>query len=159
VSVSEVLLVQRVSVANVEEGLVRDKNEALERLAAMLARGDHSAPQDQILEVLTERERLQSTGVGDGVAVPHGSMFQLDNQVGALLLCPEPIDFKAIDGAPVSILFALIGPKAAPAQHLKILAQVSRLLRHASFREQLLNSACGAAAHALMCEAERGGSP
>ncbi len=157
-SVSEILLVQRVSVANAEEGLVRDKTEALQRLAAMLADGEHSANEDQILRVLMARERLQSTGVGEGVAVPHGSMEELDCQVAALLLCPDPIDFGAIDGAPVNILFALVGPKAAPAQHLKILARVSRMLRHSSFREQLLNSSTGSAAHQLICETEGGAS-
>jgi len=149
-ALADILAANRVSVANEAEGPVRTKQDALLRLAAMLASGQDRVDEDRILQVLAEREKLQSTGVGGGVAVPHGSVPELDKQVGALLICPEPIDFDAIDGAPVSILFALVGPKGAPAAHLKILAKVSRLLRQEAFRAKLANVHAGAEAFDLI---------
>jgi nitrogen PTS system EIIA component len=150
VVLADILTTERVAVAGQAEGIVRDKATALERLAAMLASGQDVVGADHILAVLVEREKLQSTGVGGGVAVPHGSVKELEQQIGALLVCPQPIDFDAIDDAPVSIIFALVGPKGAPAQHLKVLAKVSRLLRHADFRARLANASGGAEAHRLI---------
>lgn len=147
---SDVLSESRVVVSGDSEGQVRDKMSALRRLAALLASGQELVTDDDIFRVLTEREQLQSTGVGGGVAVPHGCVAHLDRQIAALLVCPQPIPFDAIDGEPVSILFALVGPKGAPAQHLKILAQMSRLLRDGTFREQLSSATVGRDAFALI---------
>ncbi len=160
VGLAEVLSSERVSVSNDVEGRVRDKDEALARLSTMLASATEGAGPSmaRILEVLTARETLQSTGVGGGVAIPHGAMEDLDRQIAALLVCPAPIPFEAIDGEPVSILFALVGPKGAPAEHLKILARMSRLLRKPAFRQRLASSARGADAYALIVEAEQSDS-
>jgi len=129
---------------------VRNKEQALRRLSELL---DHpEAPAEKIFEVLDARERLQSTGVGGGVAVPHGAVEALSEQVGAFLVCHEPISFDAIDGEPVKILFALVGPKGAPAQHLKILARVSRLLRNAGFRAELGEAESGEAVYRMIAQ-------
>src|SRR6185503_19631130 len=109
--VLEILNAERVSVANDTEGLVRSKADAIRRLADLLANGQQAIGAPEIERVLVERERLQSTGVGGGVAIPHGAIDHLDRLIGAVLLSPSPIDFDAIDSAPVSILFAVIGPK------------------------------------------------
>ncbi len=148
--VVEILSPERVSVANEAEGVVRSKSDALKRIATLLAMGNASAPTDEVERVLTERERLQSTGVGGGVAIPHGSIERLDRQIGAVLLCPEGVEFDAIDKAPVSILFAVIGPKRATGEHLKTLARVSRLLRDQGFRSRLLTAPTGQAAFELL---------
>ncbi|MCC6524596.1 MAG: PTS sugar transporter subunit IIA [Polyangiaceae bacterium] len=153
-AVLEVLAVERVSVANEAEGVVRTKDAALQRLAALLAHGRSDVSEAEVLAALSEREKLQSTGVGGGVAVPHGSLDKLDRQLGALLVCPHPIPFDAIDGEPVSILFALVGPKRASAEHLKILARVSRLLRSESFRQKLVQAAHGSDAYSLIAVTE-----
>jgi PTS system nitrogen regulatory IIA component len=92
----------------------------------------------EIERVLLEREKLQSTGIGEGVAIPHGAMAQLSGQVAALLIAPDGIDFAAIDARKVTILFAVIGPKRATGEHLKTLARVSRLLRNPGFRDRLI---------------------
>jgi nitrogen PTS system EIIA component len=164
--VLDILTSDRVSVANATEGPVDSKAQALARLAALLARGVDQGPGGSaapgtarptaqvIAELLHERERLQSTGVGGGVAIPHGGLDSVDTIVGALLLCPEPISFDAIDGEPVSILFAVIGPKRATGEHLKTLARVSRLLRDESFRGRLLASRSGAEAFQLIASEE-----
>jgi PTS system nitrogen regulatory IIA component len=157
VAVADILSAERVSVSSESEGVVKNKPAALQRLAHLLAAGQSSVNEDQILRVLAEREKLQSTGVGGGVAVPHASVDALDRQVAALLVCPQPIDFDAIDGEPVSILFALIGPKGSPAEHLKILARVSRILREVSFRQRLVQANAGTEAYELICVSDRGG--
>jgi PTS system nitrogen regulatory IIA component len=144
--VLEILRAERVSVANASEGVVHTKAEALRRLAALLASGT-DVPVADIERVLVEREKLQSTGVGGGVAIPHGGIAKLEVHIGAVLLCPDPIDFDAIDSAPVSILFAVIGPKREAGEHLKILARVSRLLRQDEFRKRLLAAPTGVVAY------------
>ncbi len=152
---ADILTADRVSVSNEMEGIVRNKHEALERLSVLLASGHDAVSAERILTVLSEREQLASTGVGGGVAVPHGSVDELDRQVGALLVCPTPIDFAAIDDQPVSILFALVGPKGAPAEHLKILARMSRMLRKEAFRAQLAASKQGAEAYQLIAQSDQ----
>jgi PTS system nitrogen regulatory IIA component len=152
--VSEILTVDHVSVATAAEGVVRSKPEALRRLSELLARRQTAVAAEDIERVLLDRERLQSTGVGGGVAIPHASLDRLDHTIGAVLLCPTPIDFDAIDGNPVSILFAVIGPKRATGEHLKTLARVSRLLRDDRFRERLVGAASGPAAFAMIAAEE-----
>lgn len=150
----DILTRQQVSVAGAREGAVRTKAESLIRLSELLATGQSQVSKNEIHQILADRERLQSTGVGGGVAIPHGAVERLDRIYGALLLCPEPIGFDAIDGAPVGILFAVIGPKRSTGEHLKTLARVSRLLRDESFRERLLAAADGAQAYDLMVAEE-----
>lgn len=156
---SEILSPDHVSVAGATEGLVRTKNEAIRRLSVLLALRQTVVTADEIEALLGERERLQSTGVGGGVAIPHGSLDRLDRTIGAVLICPTPIAFDAIDGAPVSLFFAVIGPKRATGEHLKTLARVSRLLRPDMFREQLFGSRTGREAYELIAAVEGGRSP
>ena len=152
--VSQILTPDHVSLASAAEGVVRTKSEAIRRLSALLSHGQTLVSADDIERVLSEREALQSTGVGGGVAIPHGAIDRLDHLVGAVLLCPKPIEFDAIDRAPVSILFAVIGPKRATGEHLKTLARVSRLLRDDSFRERLLGANSGSDAFAMIADEE-----
>jgi PTS system nitrogen regulatory IIA component len=152
--VSEILTPERVSVAGAAEGLVRSKTEAIHRLAELLAQGHAIVAADEIEKVLAERERIQSTGVGGGVAIPHGSIDRLDRTLGAVLICPSSIAFEAIDGAPVSILFAVLAPRRATGEHLKTLARVSRLLRDESFRARLLAASAGRDAYGLIVAEE-----
>ena len=111
--------------------------------------------------VLLEREALQSTGIGEGVAIPHGSLPQLNEQVAALLIVPGGVEFQAIDDAKVSILFGVLGPKRATGEHLKTLARVSRLLRSREFRARLLGASSAADAFELIHgeETEKAGGP
>ncbi len=129
---------------------VASKQAILQRVARLLARGSASISESTVLSSLMAREALHSTGVGAGVAVPHATMAAIEQQVAALVLCQQPVEFDAIDGKPVSILFALVGPQGQSAQHLKTLAQVSRVLRPEEFRDQLVKSISGAEAYALL---------
>jgi PTS system nitrogen regulatory IIA component len=141
------------TVAFVANGPGFDKARALSALAAMLAPAAHLRPED-VERVLAEREALQTTGIGDGVAIPHGAIAQLDNQCAALLLVPSGVDFDAIDGQKVTILFAVVGPKRATGEHLKTLARVSRLLRNKSFRDELVHAETPGAVFSLIAREE-----
>jgi PTS system nitrogen regulatory IIA component len=152
--VTEILSPERVSVASEAEGGVHSKSQAIRRLSVLLSIGDAALSAEEIERVLIEREGLQSTGVGGGVAIPHGSIERLDHVVGAVLLCVVPVEFEAIDAAPVSIFFAVIGPKRFAGEHLKTLARVSRLLRDDAFRDRLLAASSGRGAFELIAAEE-----
>ena len=113
---------------------------ALRILAGLLARGDERLGEAAVLEVLLAREQLASTGVGSGVAIPHGRVRELDEIRAAMVIAPRGVDFEAIDGEPVRLLVAIVAPKDKPSQHLKVLADVSRLLRRAWVREALVEA-------------------
>jgi PTS system nitrogen regulatory IIA component len=91
----------------------------------------------EILTKLMQRERLGSTGVGSGVAVPHATLEGLDRMHGVFVRLESPIDFGAMDEQPVDLIFALLAPADHPAEHLRALAKVSRALRQADLRQQL----------------------
>jgi PTS system nitrogen regulatory IIA component len=129
------------------------KRDAIDVLAELLCEGA-GVPRDEVGEVLAEREALQSTGIGDGVAIPHGALANLDKQWAALLIVPEGMEFEAIDGTKVYLLFAVVGPKRATGEHLKTLARISRLLRNKAFRDQLISAQSGKAAYDLLVAEE-----
>jgi PTS system nitrogen regulatory IIA component len=128
---------------------VPDKATALLVLADLLAPAvgvDHAT----VERVLVDRERLQSTGIGDGIAIPHASVEAASGQVAALLICPRGLPFEAIDGADVRIVFGVVGPRQATGDHLRILARISRLLRDPAIRDQLASAPDAGHAHALI---------
>jgi PTS system nitrogen regulatory IIA component len=130
------------------------KSDALALLASLLAKGTPGLPRAEIERVLIEREQLQSTGIGDGVAIPHGALADLGAQIASLLIVPDGVEFAAIDGQKVTILFAVVGPKRATGEHLKALARVSRLLRNKGFRDQLVASPDAEAVYGLIAKEE-----
>ena len=149
--VADILHQTRVEVAGPR---VADKQTALRRLAELLATGQPALDAEEIFALLTKREAQQSTGVGGGVAIPHASADGIEGIVGALLLCPKPIAFEAVDGDPVGILFAVVGPRRGVGEHLKTLARVSRLLRDDGFRQRLLAAQSGSEAFSLITQEE-----
>jgi PTS system nitrogen regulatory IIA component len=137
---SDILAEERVAVVR---GLAL-KAEAIERVASLLALGTETRDQAVVRAVLEEREGLQSTGIGDGIAIPHGFLGDLDKQIAALLVVQEGVPFEAIDARPAKIILGVIGPKKgmhAQVEHLRILARVSRLLREPALREKLVHAA------------------
>jgi PTS system nitrogen regulatory IIA component len=150
---TDLLSPERVAIRHNDEAHPLDKGGALRALADMLAHGPIDAR--QVERVLAEREQLQSTGIGEGVAIPHGALPQLDTQYATLLIVPEGVEFAAIDGAPVNILFAVIGPKRATGEHLKTLARVSRLLRNKAFRDRLVGAPDAPTVYGLIEAEER----
>jgi len=141
---TDILTAERV-VVSAQLGAIHSKTQAIERLADLLAGGTPKGS-DCIYQALADREQLQSTGIGDGVAIPHGSLDALEQQTAAMLLCPEGVEFDSIDGRPARILIGVVGPKRATGEHLRMLARISRLLRDGSFRDRLLAAPDGPAA-------------
>ena len=92
---------------------------------------------DAVQSCIAERERLGSTGFGNGVAIPHGKVAGLKTVYAMVVRLSDPIDFKAVDGAPVDIVFLMLSPPDAGADHLKALAAISRVVRHAATIEKL----------------------
>lgn len=90
-----------------------------------------------IFDVLLERERLGTTGVGRGIAIPHGKLSELDRLHGIFTVLEQPIEFDSVDDQPVDLIFLLLAPESAGADHLKALARVSRLLRDSNFCDRL----------------------
>jgi len=116
---------------------VRDKRDVLMEMSAALAKVEPQIEADRLLEVLLEREALQSTGIGEGVAIPHGKMVGLDRLVATFARSPEGVEFESIDGQPTHHLFLLVVPEHSGGQYLKALARISRFFRDAAFRQQL----------------------
>ena len=131
------------------DGALPNKAAALHALAGLLGSAV-SAPEEEVLALLLEREQLQSTGIGDGVAIPHSALEHAEAQAGALLLFPKGIDFDAIDSQPVHIVFGVVGPKRATGEHLRTLARISRLLRDEGTRKLLANVGSSEAAYELI---------
>jgi PTS system nitrogen regulatory IIA component len=127
------------------------KKQALQELAKYAAAltGLHERT---IFDVLLERERLGTTGVGNGIAIPHGKLPGIDRLYGLFARLETPIDFDAIDEQPVDLIFMLLAPENAGADHLKALARVSRLLRDRSTCEKLRGSDRADALYALLTE-------
>jgi PTS system nitrogen regulatory IIA component len=119
---------------------VRSKREALVEMSAALAKVEPQIEADRLLEVLLERETLQSTGIGEGVAIPHGKMAGLDRLVASFARSPGGIDFESIDGRPTQHFFLLVVPEHSGGQYLKALARISRFFRDAAFRQQLIEA-------------------
>lgn len=113
-----------------------NKRSLLQQLAQLAAQrlGVATAP---VLASLSEREKLGSTGFGQGVAIPHGKVDGLDRIHGFFFRLAEPIDYKALDGAPVDLVFLLLSPPDAGAEHLKALAAISRVTRDARTLDQM----------------------
>jgi PTS system nitrogen regulatory IIA component len=126
-----------------------NKKQALEELAAKAAVLTGRAERE-ILEILQQRERLGSTGIGSGVAIPHGKLPKLDRLVGLFARLEKPIEFEALDGHPVELIFLLLAPEGAGADHLKALARIARLLRDGATAEKLRASADANALYALL---------
>lgn len=115
----------------------RTKEEVLAELARLMAPSVPVGGPEQIVEVLRGRERLTSTAIGEGVAIPHGRVSSLRDVVAGFARSEAGVDFDSIDGKPTRIFFVLLAPDDAAALHLKALARISRLLKDASFRERL----------------------
>ena len=129
---------------------VRDKKHVLQELAAHAVRRLANLSERDVFETLLHRERLGSTGIGDGVAIPHGKLPQLDRLFGLVARLEKPVDFDALDGQPIDVAFLLLAPEGAGADHLKALAQVARLLREPGMLERIRSARDATALYALL---------
>src|SRR2546421_7086615 len=125
------------------------KKQVIQELAAKAAKlvGQNERT---IFETLLQREKLGSTGVGNGIAIPHGKLPKLDKLFGLFARLDRPIDFDALDGQPVDLIFLLLAPETAGADHLKALARVARLLRDSDVARKLRQSRDAEAIYAVL---------
>jgi PTS system nitrogen regulatory IIA component len=143
------LIAQDAVFADVKAKSKKQALQALAQRAARLTRLDERG----ILETLLQRERLGSTGLGRGIAIPHGRVPALAGIVTLFARLEEPVDFEALDDQPVDLIFLLLAPEHAGADHLKALARISRLLREPASIERLRTSKDRAAIYSVLTEA------
>jgi fructose-specific phosphotransferase system IIA component len=113
------------------------KEDLLAELVEVVGATSEVADLGEILRAVREREEVLSTGIGNGVAIPHGKSSAVHSLCMAAGVTREPVDFDALDGRPVNLFFLLIGPESAAGQHVKALSRISRLLHRDSFRVRL----------------------
>jgi len=130
---------------------VSSKKQTLQELAQRAA-AVTGAEERAIFDVLLERERLGTTGVGNGIAIPHGKLSEIERLYGLFARLEVPVEFEAIDEQPVDLIFLLLAPEEAGADHLKALARVSRLLRDKAMCEKLRGADESDALFALLTE-------
>lgn len=133
-SITEILTLARV----LPELRATDKETALRELAELISSAAPAAGVEQIFAILRERERLNSTAIGDGIAIPHGRLSGIENVVAGFARSTRGLDFDSVDRQPTHLFFVLLAPDDAAALHLRALARISRLLKSPAFREHLL---------------------
>lgn len=131
------------------------KDGVLEELVGVLRAAGVVADADDVLRAVLQREALLSTGIGSGVAIPHGKSDSVPALAMAAGVSPRPVDFDALDGQPVSLFFLLVGPEAEAGAHVKALSRISRLVRRDDFRDRLVRAGSAEAFLEILREAER----
>ncbi len=141
------------SLVNVPGG---SKKRVLEQIATLAARDLGELDAQDIFESLIAREKLGSTGFGNGIAIPHCRLSGCSSPLCAVLHLEAAVDFDAIDGAPVDLLFVLLVPEAATDEHLELLRQIASMLDRADIRERLRQAADSQALYQIVVDAQNG---
>jgi len=121
----------------IEDLKSKNKRDVLAELSGVFLNDNLKFNHDAVVNVLLEREKLGSTGIGDGFAIPHGKQSDLDSLIVSFGRSKDGIDFNAMDGKPVHLFFLLMAPESVTGQHLKVLAKISRMLKEVKFRVNL----------------------
>ncbi len=117
-----------------------NKKKVIEELAGVIAGSNPSLDRDALINVLLERERLGSTGIGDGVAIPHGKFSGIVDPIISFGRSPKGVDFESMDGQPVFLFFLLVAPENSASVHLKALAKIAKILKNNSLRKKLMEA-------------------
>lgn len=141
------------SLVNVPGG---SKKRVLEQIAELIGRNLPGVAQQTVYEALIAREKLGSTGFGNGIAIPHCRLDNCQSPMSALLHLETPVDFDAIDGAPVDLIFVLLVPKAATDAHLELLRQIASMLDRKEVRERLRSAQDSDALYHVVLNAQAG---
>jgi PTS system nitrogen regulatory IIA component len=116
----------------------RDKRGVLEELAGAISENDSSIDKETLVRVLVERERLGTTGIGDGVAIPHGKLDTIEHPIISFGRSKEGLDFDSMDGQPAYLFFLLVAPENSSGIHLQVLAKIAKILKNSAFRMKLM---------------------
>jgi PTS system nitrogen regulatory IIA component len=135
--------------ANVMVGLDASSKKRVFEQAGLLFENNHGIARASVYDALFAREKLGSTGLGQGIAIPHGRIKGLKEARGAFLRLATPVQFDAADGKPVDMIFVLLVPEAATEHHLQLLSELAQMFSECAFREQLAAAADATATHAL----------
>ncbi|HEX7871485.1 MAG TPA: PTS sugar transporter subunit IIA [Sphingobium sp.] len=138
----------------VKAGVTAGNKKQIFQLLSEIAASAYGVSADDVAERLTERERLGSTGFGGGIAIPHAKLDDIDTVRGAVLLLSEPVPFDAVDDMPVDVVFMLLSPSDSGAEHLKMLARVSRFLRNEAQVKRLRGAKSDDALHVILTGGE-----
>ena len=130
----------------------RTKGEIIEELADVVAGGHPEIDRARLVQALEDRERLNSTALGEGIAIPHGKLPGLKRVVAAFGRSPAGVDFSSLDGKPTHLFFLLVAPEDSAGAHLKALARISRLLKDEGFRGRLMRASDGAELYGIIRE-------
>lgn len=130
------------------------RDEVFDELIGLLEENGSLDFSDDALDALKDREEILSTGIGEGLAIPHAKMDEIDEFKAAFARLPDGVDFKSLDGKPAHLVFLLLSPKGEAGKHVRVLARVSRILKNASFRERLLEAETDDAIYDLIVEAD-----
>ena len=149
----ETILTPGRSLVNVPGG---SKKRALEQIANLIGREVPELDTQAVYEALIAREKLGSTGFGNGIAIPHCRLKGCETPVSALLHLDAPIDFDAIDGAPVDLLFVLLVPEAATDAHLELLRQIASMLDRKEVRDKLRSASSNEALYQVVLDEQNG---
>lgn len=128
------------------------KKRALELVSGLIASGDGTPTDTEVFDCLIARERLGSTGLGHGIAIPHGRLKGLRNVTGAFVRLDQGVDFDAVDGEPVDMICALVVPPEAVESHLQVLAALANLFSRTEVRERLRRAASASELYAVLTE-------
>ena len=134
--------------------LKANSKKQLLQLLAEKAASVTGLPEREIFDTILQRERLGSTGVGNGIAIPHGKLPGIDRITGVFARLEAPVDFEAIDDQPVDLIFLLLAPEGAGADHLKALSRIARVLRDADTMAKIRGTKDAAAIHSFLAETQ-----
>ncbi|MBI4619096.1 MAG: PTS sugar transporter subunit IIA [Desulfobacterales bacterium] len=118
----------------------KNKKEVLAELVSVIVKQNKLINKEELIEVLLEREKLGSTGIGDGIAIPHGKLKNIDAMLASFGKSIDGVDFDSMDGKPTHLFFLLVAPENSAGIHLKALARISRLLKDSSFKQDLMEA-------------------
>jgi nitrogen PTS system EIIA component len=132
----------------------KTKNDILTEMTDALRQVESGLDRDEIVKILQERERLGSTGIGEGVAIPHGKLKRIDRLLISFGRSPEGVDFDSMDGKPAHLFFLLVAPEESVGIHLKTLARISKLLKNSDVRRRLLEASDSSEIYRIIVEEE-----
>ena len=124
----------------IEELKAKTKRDVLTELSGVIRREDGTINHELVVNTLLDREKLGSTGIGDGIAIPHGKLADLDELIVSFGRSREGVEFDSMDGKPANLFFLLLAPENTTGLHLKVLAKISKMLKDNAFRKKLIEA-------------------